>query len=86
MHLLLDLTNYDCGLDRTGKYLTPLTGLLLSQSSENKTKLHDTNGSALGQVTSYWPHTMEAQVSSQGNAREICSEQSDTGTGFPVST
>jgi len=30
------LTNYDCGLDRTGKYLTPLIGLLSSQSPENK--------------------------------------------------
>lgn len=30
------LTYYDCGLDRAGKYLTPLTGLLLSQSPENK--------------------------------------------------
>jgi hypothetical protein len=74
------------GLDRTGKYLTPLTGLLLSQSPENKTKLHDTHGSVLGRVTSYWPHAMEARVLSQGNAREICSEQSDTGIVFPVST
>jgi len=30
------LTYYDCGLDRTGKYLTPLTGLLSSWSPENK--------------------------------------------------
>jgi hypothetical protein len=79
------LTNYDCCLDRTGKYLTPRTGLLLSQSPENNTKLRDTRGSALGEVTSYWPHTLEARVLSQGNACEICSEQSDTGTGFPVS-
>jgi hypothetical protein len=80
------LTNYDCDLDRTGKYLTPLTGLLLSQSPENKTKLLDTHGSALGQVISYWPHTVETKVLSQGSACEICNEQSDTGTGFPIST
>lgn len=68
------LTNYGCGLDSTGKYLTPLTGLLLSQSLENKTKLHDTHGGALGQVTIYWPQTVEAKVLSQGNVCEICSE------------